>query len=379
MYQYYDRSVTITVSNLTPTAPTVGTITQPTCAVQTGSVVLSGLPGAAWTITQSPGGATYTGATSSYTVTGLAPNTTYTFTVTINSTGCKSSSSNPVVINAVPGVPAAPTAGSNSPVCIGSTLNLSATTVAGATYNWTGPNSFSSSSQNPSIAGVTAAAAGTYSVTVTVSGCTSAPGTTTVVVNPNITPTFTPVAAICSGATLIALPTTSNNGITGTWAPALNNTTTTTYTFTPAAGQCATTTTLTITVNATVTPTFTAIPDVCQNAAAPTLPATSNNGITGTWAPAVSTATPGTTTYTFTPAAGQCATTTTLTITVNATVTPTFTAVPDICQDAAATSITDYFQQWHHRYLGSCFKYSYYGQLLIHLHRLQVSVLLRRH
>ncbi len=60
-------------------------------------------------------------------------------------------------------------------------------------------------------------------------------------------------------AALSALPTTSNNGITGTWAPALNNTATTTYTFTPTAGQCATTTTLTITVNPNVTPTFTAV------------------------------------------------------------------------------------------------------------------------
>ena len=66
--------------------------------------------------------------------------------------------------------------------------------------------------------------------------------------------------------TLTALPTTSNNGITGTWAPALNNTATTTYTFTPAAGQCATTTTLTITVNAAVTPTFTAVADICSGA-----------------------------------------------------------------------------------------------------------------
>ena len=73
-------------------------------------------------------------------------------------------------------------------------------------------------------------------------------------VNPNTTPTFTPVATICTGSPLSALPTTSNNGITGTWSPALNNTATTTvYTFTPTAGQCATTTTLTITVGGTVT------------------------------------------------------------------------------------------------------------------------------
>lgn len=70
-----------------------------------------------------------------------------------------------------------------------------------------------------------------------------------ITVNPGVTPTFTQVAPICSGGTLGALSTTSNNGITGTWSPALNNTATTTYTFTPTAGQCATTTTMTIVVN----------------------------------------------------------------------------------------------------------------------------------
>ncbi|WP_297507872.1 lamin tail domain-containing protein, partial [Flavobacterium sp.] len=94
-----------------------------------------------------------------------------------------------------------------------------------------------------------------------------------------ITPTFTAVVPICSGATLTALPTTSNNGINGTWAPALNNTATTTYTFTPSAGQCATTTTLTITVNPQVTPTFTAVAPICSGATLTALPTTSNNGI----------------------------------------------------------------------------------------------------
>jgi hypothetical protein len=80
-----------------------------------------------------------------------------------------------------------------------------------------------------------------------------------ITVNPNILPTFTAVAPICSGATLSALPTTSSNGITGTWSPALDNTATTTYTFTPTAGQCATTTTLVITVNPNILPTFNAV------------------------------------------------------------------------------------------------------------------------
>lgn len=63
-----------------------------------------------------------------------------------------------------------------------------------------------------------------------------------------ITPTFTQVASSCSGANLSPLPTTSNNGITGTWSPALNNTATTTYTFTPTSGQCASSANMTITI-----------------------------------------------------------------------------------------------------------------------------------
>ena len=71
----------------------------------------------------------------------------------------------------------------------------------------------------------------------------------TITVNPNLIPTFTQVVATCSNAVMTPLPTTSTNGITGTWSPAINNTTTTTYTFTPTEGQCANTTTQTITVS----------------------------------------------------------------------------------------------------------------------------------
>ena len=137
----------------------------------------------------------------------------------------------------------------------------------------------------------------------------------TITVNPNITPTFTQVADICSGATLAALPTTSDNGITGSWSPALDNTATTTYTFTPTAGLCATTATMTITVNPNITPTFTQVADICSGATLAALPTTSDNGITGSWSPALDNT--ATTTYTFTPTAGQCATTATMTITVN--------------------------------------------------------------
>ena len=56
------------------------------------------------------------------------------------------------------------TPSSNSPQCVGSTLNLFTNTGSDATYKWTGPNSFVSTDQNPSIPNVTTAAAGNYVV-----------------------------------------------------------------------------------------------------------------------------------------------------------------------------------------------------------------------
>jgi fibronectin type 3 domain-containing protein len=78
------------------------------------------------------------------------------------------------------GCPDTPVAANNGPVCSGSPLSLTATGPANGTYAWTGPNGFTSSAQNPTIPSVELAAAGTYSVTVTVAGCTSAAGTTSV-------------------------------------------------------------------------------------------------------------------------------------------------------------------------------------------------------
>jgi gliding motility-associated-like protein len=168
---------------------------------------------------------------------------------------------------------------------------------------------------------------GVYTFTPTAGLCATSI-TFTVTVAPNITPTFSfgTSLTICEGGTVPTLPTTSTNGITGTWSPAVvSNTTSGVYTFTPTSGLCATTATFTVTVNPNITPTFafgTAI-SICFGGNAPLLPTTSTNGITGTWSPSVvSNTTSGV--YTFTPTAGLCATTTTLTVTVNPNITPTF-------------------------------------------------------
>ena len=159
-------------------------------------------------------------------------------------------------------------------------------------------------------------------------GCPGAVSTTTVnIVLP--VPTFNPAPPICAGGTSAPLPTTSLNGITGTWSPAINNTVTTIYTFTPNAGQCATTTTMTIQVG-TVAPVFTQVAPICTGATLAALPTTSTNGVVGTWSPALNNT--ATTTYTFTPSSGTCSSIATMTITVNPlSITPIFLDVTPIC------------------------------------------------
>lgn len=78
---------------------------------------------------------------------------------------------------------AAPFASSNSPVCSGSSIDLAATSIPGATYSWTGPAGFSSSDQNPILTNVAAENAGLYSVVATKNGCSSPPSYTTVSVS----------------------------------------------------------------------------------------------------------------------------------------------------------------------------------------------------
>ena len=119
-----------------------------------------------------------------------------------------------VVIACAP--PAAPSVGYNSPLYAGMILNLTASTVAGAAYNWMGPNLFSSTNQNPSITNATTAAAGDYNVTVTVGGCSSVPATLTVTVNP---PATMSVQA-SSGSLILDWPfgaLQSATNVTGPW------------------------------------------------------------------------------------------------------------------------------------------------------------------
>ena len=186
-----------------PTAPIVGTITQPTCAVSTGSVALSGLPASGtWTLTRTPGGTT-TGAGATTTVSGLPASGTYTFTVT-NASGFTSPSSDPVDINAQPVIPGQPgTMSGATPVCQGSSQTYSISAVTGATsYTWTLPSGWSGSSTSTSITATAGATGGTISVTANNSCGSSIARTLSVTVTavPGQPGTITGATTVCQGA-----------------------------------------------------------------------------------------------------------------------------------------------------------------------------------
>ncbi len=204
---------------------------------------------------------------------------------------------------------------------------------AGVTYSVTysddgatvGPLNFTANASGQII--ISGLNAGLYSnFSLLSNGCTTNLNTGIILSNPIFIPTFSAIPPFCAGSTAPLLPTTSNNGITGTWNPAtVNNLATGVYTFTPTPGLCGFPVTITVTVNPNITPTFTfgTSLTICSGGTVPTLPTTSTNGITGTWNPSVVSNT-ASGVYTFTPTAGQCATTATFTVTVNPNITPTF-------------------------------------------------------
>lgn len=105
--------------------------------------------------------------------------TEYSLTIT-DGNGCTADAL--ATVSVVP-IPTAPEAGSNSPIFAGDTLFLTANSVPGATYSWTGPEGFTSSAQNPVITNTNPLLSGDYTVFVTVNGCVSESTTVSVLVN----------------------------------------------------------------------------------------------------------------------------------------------------------------------------------------------------
>ena len=254
------KPVVVTVNPLL--APTVNCGTSTTNSVAFTWAAVAGATGYNVSYTINGGAANNIGAIGNvltYTVNSLIGGDVVVITVTPTGVGCFAAANTSCIATAC--TPATATISYATPFCTSITsaqaVSLTGTgTFTGGTYSSTAGLSI-----NATTGAITpsTSTAGTYTVTYTIAatgGCPAVNATTSVTINAETVPTFAAVPAICTGAVLSALPTTSLNGITGTWSPALINTTTTTYTFTPTAGLCATTTPLTITVNPILTPTI---------------------------------------------------------------------------------------------------------------------------
>ncbi|MGZ4055752.1 MAG: DUF7948 domain-containing protein, partial [Bacteroidia bacterium] len=205
---------TYTVTNTIPASGGCPTITA------TSSVVIVAMPnvtvnspgicsGQTATLTAT-GATTYTWSTTATTSSiNVTPATTATYTVIGNTSGCLDTATATVTIN-----PSPTASGTGATVCSGSTINLSS--AGGGTYSWTGPNSFTSTSQNPNIMNATIADAGNYIVTVSNGTCTDT-AMVAVVVNPA-------PSIITTGSTSIMLgsstPLTASGGTSYAWSPA---------------------------------------------------------------------------------------------------------------------------------------------------------------
>lgn len=284
-------TMTVTVNE----TPTVDAGNNATICVG-GTVNLNGIiGGSATSATWTASTGTFSNA-SSLTSTYTPSITSGSITLTLTTNGPCPSQNDQVMISIVTSV--LPTFDAQGPYCSGESFTLPGSSTNGITGTW-----------SPAINNL---ATTTYMFTPNSGQCANSTNLT-LTINPIVSPTFTQISPICSGGT-ISLPTTSLNGVNGTWSPAINNTATTTYSFTPTAGQCATTATMTVTVNSPTTPTFNQVAPICAGGSF-TLPTTSNNSITGAWSPAINNA--STTTYSFTPTAGQCANNATMIVEVN--------------------------------------------------------------
>jgi hypothetical protein len=238
------NSITVTV-NTTPPQPTISA-NGPTTFCSGNSIVLtsSASSGNLWSNNQ---------ISQSVTITSSG-----TYSVEVTNNGC-SITSNPITItvNQTPAAPIINTSGLTT-FCQGSNVTLTTNATSGVTWTASNGSQFSV----PTL--VVQSTQSSIYATTTLNGCTSSPSlpiSTTVL--PIGTPTFTQIQPVCAGEP-ITLPSTSNNGYSGTWSPQVNNSATTTYTFTPSAGQCANNQTMSVTVNALPQVTLSTFSVVCD-------------------------------------------------------------------------------------------------------------------
>ncbi len=148
----------------------------------------------------------YTSTSQNLTITGITINDAGVYTLHLG--GCANVASNWSV-----NVITRPSVSGDTSVCEGDTLRLNSIATAGNSYFWTGPNGFSSTSQNLSIPNVSSSNSGVYSLMI--NGCISASFRSTVKISTN--PAITGDTTVCVGGVL-SLSSNSTSGDTFLWS-----------------------------------------------------------------------------------------------------------------------------------------------------------------
>ena len=201
-------SITTVTVNPIPATPAI-TPGGPTTFCAGGSVTLtsSSATGNQWYLDGNPIGSA-TNQIYSATATG-------SYTVIVTTSGCVSASSaaTAVTVKAVPATPTV-TPGGPTTFCAGGSVTLTSSGAAGNQWNLNGNPIGGATNQTFS-----AAAAGSYTVTVTAGGCISAPSAATaVIVNPKPNATITAAATVATGlAGNIASVANAGAGATYAW------------------------------------------------------------------------------------------------------------------------------------------------------------------
>lgn len=116
--------------------------------------------------------------------------------------------------------PVKPTVTNNGPICPGDTLKLVVTSSSsGISYIWTGPNNFTSASQNPFIINAPSSASGIYiaSVSWSTNVCLSKDSTAVTVKPAPTKPAIISNAPLCIGDSLQLTSSTTTNGVSYKW------------------------------------------------------------------------------------------------------------------------------------------------------------------
>ena len=146
----------------------------------------------------------------------LYSNTTY-YVSTMNSSGCHSVRQ-PAFVFIKPTSVMPVISATQTVICAGDSLFLHSQTVAGATYNWSGPNGFTSPQNNPIIANVGSAASGTYFLFLKGDSCTSPADSLHIAVTTvNLPLIIVSVDSVCEGSSISLAAQSNNSGASYYW------------------------------------------------------------------------------------------------------------------------------------------------------------------